>query len=203
MRRIVVIGAGSIAENIVCQFNLENEVEYFHEDPISDGETKFSKLVEKRSAVIFDADYIACVGDTRHKRALIQELPNAHYRNFIDKTMWIAKNTYLQKGIYAQPYSVIWNDCDIQDHVTLLNTCSIGHNSKVKKYSIVCPEATIGGYCEVGEGVWVGANATIRENIKIGDGAFIGQGANVVKDVEPNTVVLGNPARFYNRLEEW
>lgn len=43
--------------------------------------------------------------------------------------------------------------------------------------------------------VHVGAGAVILPRLIIGEGAIIGAGAIVTKDVEPYTVVLGNPAK--------
>ncbi|WP_044639852.1 streptogramin A O-acetyltransferase Vat(I) [Risungbinella massiliensis] len=47
----------------------------------------------------------------------------------------------------------------------------------------------------VGNDVWIGRRATIMPGVRIGDGAIIGAEAVVVKDVEPYTIVGGNPAR--------
>ncbi|WP_432405445.1 CatB-related O-acetyltransferase [Wukongibacter sp. M2B1] len=47
----------------------------------------------------------------------------------------------------------------------------------------------------VGNDVWIGTEAIIMPGVKIGDGAIIGSRAIVTKDVEPYTVVVGNPAR--------
>ena len=47
----------------------------------------------------------------------------------------------------------------------------------------------------IGNDVWIGGEAMIMPGIKIGDGAVIGSRALVTKDVEPYTIVGGNPAR--------
>lgn len=47
----------------------------------------------------------------------------------------------------------------------------------------------------IGNDVWIGNSATIMQGIKIGDGAIIGTNALVTKDVEPYTIVGGNPAK--------
>ena len=47
----------------------------------------------------------------------------------------------------------------------------------------------------VEDGVSIGANATILPNIVVGTGAKIGAGAVVVRDVEPNSIMVGNPAK--------
>ena len=46
----------------------------------------------------------------------------------------------------------------------------------------------------IGNDVWIGHNATIMAGVKIGDGAIIATNATVVKDVEPYSIVGGNPA---------
>ena len=47
----------------------------------------------------------------------------------------------------------------------------------------------------IGKNVWIGAHATILGGVTIGDNAIVGAGAVVTKDVEPNTIVVGNPAK--------
>ncbi|WP_417419112.1 type B chloramphenicol O-acetyltransferase [Hoeflea sp.] len=47
----------------------------------------------------------------------------------------------------------------------------------------------------VGNDVWIGSEAIILPGVKIGDGAVIGTRAVVTRDVEPYTIVAGNPAK--------
>ncbi len=47
----------------------------------------------------------------------------------------------------------------------------------------------------IGNDVWIGNNATIMQGIKIGDGAIIGTNSVVTKNVDPYTIVGGNPAK--------
>lgn len=48
----------------------------------------------------------------------------------------------------------------------------------------------------VKKGASIGSNATILCGITIGENALIGAGAVVTKDVQPNTIVVGNPAKI-------
>lgn len=48
---------------------------------------------------------------------------------------------------------------------------------------------------------WVGFNATILKGVTVGEGAIVGACAVVTRDVPPNTVVVGNPARVVKELE--
>lgn len=47
----------------------------------------------------------------------------------------------------------------------------------------------------VGNDVWIGYNVTIMSGVTIGDGAIIAANTTVVKNVEPYTIVGGNPAK--------
>ncbi|MCL6461165.1 MAG: CatB-related O-acetyltransferase [Flavobacterium micromati] len=51
------------------------------------------------------------------------------------------------------------------------------------------------GNTEIGNDVWIGYNATIMPGIKIGDGAIIASNSTVAKDVDPYSIVGGNPAK--------
>ena len=55
----------------------------------------------------------------------------------------------------------------------------------------------------IGNDVWIGQNATILPGVHIGDGAIIGASSVVGSDVEPYTIVAGNPAQFIrNRFDD-
>ncbi len=47
---------------------------------------------------------------------------------------------------------------------------------------------------------WIGAGATILPGVTVGENAMVAAGAVVSKDVEPNTVVGGVPARLIKRV---
>ncbi|MGH6763851.1 MAG: CatB-related O-acetyltransferase [Phyllobacterium sp.] len=47
----------------------------------------------------------------------------------------------------------------------------------------------------IGDGVWIGMRAMVMPGITIGEGAVVASGAIVTKDVDPYTIVAGNPAK--------
>jgi acetyltransferase-like isoleucine patch superfamily enzyme len=52
-----------------------------------------------------------------------------------------------------------------------------------------------GGDVVIGDRVWIGYRAIVLPGVSIGEGAVVGAGAVVTKNVEPYTIVAGNPAR--------
>jgi len=53
----------------------------------------------------------------------------------------------------------------------------------------------------VKKGASLGSNATILAGITVGENAIVGAGSVVTKDVPPNTIVAGNPARIIRKIE--
>ncbi len=52
----------------------------------------------------------------------------------------------------------------------------------------------------IGKNAWIGVGAIILPGVTVGGNAVIAAGAVVTKDVEPNTIVGGNPAKFIKRI---
>lgn len=51
----------------------------------------------------------------------------------------------------------------------------------------------------IGDGVWIAADAFIGPGVTVGEGAIVGARAVAMKDVPPQTTVIGNPARALER----
>lgn len=54
---------------------------------------------------------------------------------------------------------------------------------------------------EIGTGVWVASNATVIGPCRIGDHAVVGVGSIVLDDVDPYTIVAGNPAKVIRVID--
>ncbi len=67
-------------------------------------------------------------------------------------------------------------------------------NSKDLK-SLPFDDRVITGEVSIGRYSWIGRNVIILPGVTIGEGAVVGAGAVIAKDVEPLSVVVGNPAK--------
>jgi acetyltransferase-like isoleucine patch superfamily enzyme len=54
----------------------------------------------------------------------------------------------------------------------------------------------------ISKGASIGSGTTILSNINIGENVIVGAGSVVTKDVPPNVIVAGNPARVLRHIEE-
>jgi sugar O-acyltransferase (sialic acid O-acetyltransferase NeuD family) len=78
--------------------------------------------------------------------------------------------------------------------------CIVAHDVVLRDYCVVNPRVVINGQVELKSNTMIGAGAVIMPRISIGEGAVVALGAVVGTDVEPYTVVAGNPARVVRRL---
>lgn len=67
--------------------------------------------------------------------------------------------------------------------------------SRRKAYLTIAP-------VQIGRNVWLGAGATVLQGVSVGDNSVVAAGAVVTKDVPPNVLVAGVPARIVRRLED-
>ncbi len=111
--------------------------------------------------------------------------------------MKVGKNTSIEKA--RIDVSHCWL-ISIGNNVTLApNVYLLAHDASTKKYL---------GYTKIGkitieDNVFVGADTVVMPNVKIGKNSIIGTRSVVTKDVPPNTVYVGNPARFICTLDEY
>ena len=84
----------------------------------------------------------------------------------------------------------------IEDDVQIAaNVQLISNNHDLeKRHVITCKPIHI---CQR---VWIGAGATILPGVTVGENAVVGAGSVVTHDVEPNTIVAGNPAKLIRRI---
>ncbi len=105
----------------------------------------------------------------------------------IGNNVEVGANTVICRGALG--------DTIIENHVKIDDRCFIAHNVHIGARGLIIAGAEISGSVKIGEGAWIGPNAAIKEKIQIGKDALVGIGAVVIRDVPPNTVVVGNPAR--------
>ena len=77
--------------------------------------------------------------------------------------------------------------------------CTLGHEARIGKGSVINPGANISGGVTIGQGVLVGTGAQILQYITVGDHAIVGAGAVVTRDVPPGITVVGIPAQPHAR----
>lgn len=122
----------------------------------------------------------------------------------------IKDNCIISKDTFIDSQVVIGNNCKIQNSVSVYQGVTIEDdvfvgpnvsftNDKVPRAFntewVITPTL-------VGKGASIGANSTIVCGISIGQYAMIAAGSVVTKDVEPYSLVMGNPAKHYSYVDK-
>jgi len=112
---------------------------------------------------------------------------------FIGENVKIGKNVKIQNNVSIYDGVVIEDDVFIGPSVVFTNVKFPRSNSPVNKDY----DKTV-----IKRGVSIGANSTIVCGIIIHENSFIGAGSVVTKDLDPNGLYFGNPARFVKKIED-
>lgn len=87
----------------------------------------------------------------------------------------------------------------LEDRVKLDSLVHIGHEAHLHEDVEITAGATIGGFVEIGRHGYMGVGSAVKNRTALGENSLVGMGAVVLKTVEDNTVVVGNPAKFLKR----
>lgn len=123
-------------------------------------------------------------------KAGVEEISIDFSDNFNSSFSTIGDGTLLHDHSYVSVNSHIGKSCMINKYVL------VGHDCKIGDYCVLSPKVTLGGDVTIGDNTYIGTGALIRNGINIGKNVIVGIGAVVVKDVEDDYVVVGNPAKF-------
>jgi acetyltransferase-like isoleucine patch superfamily enzyme len=88
----------------------------------------------------------------------------------------------------------------IGDRCTITQGCIILSHDRSKRRIYPKDKGIVKGFVRLGNDVFVGVNSVILSDVTIGDYSIVGAGSVVTKDVPPNVVVAGNPARIIKKL---
>jgi len=149
--------------------------------------------------------------------------PSAHVSDQAE----IGKGTRVWINVQIRENAEIGEDCILSKDVYIDHGVRIGNRTKIQNSVSVYNGVTIGDDVFVGpnatftndrvprsfnaeweitptvleNGCSIGANSTLICGITVGEYAMVAAGSVVTRDVEPYTLVMGNPARFVSRID--
>lgn len=146
-------------------------------------------------------------------------------------TNYISEKAKIGKNVKIWHFSYIGDNVEIEDNVKIGSLAhvdydvKIGENTKIEGLVYIPPLSRIGKNVFIGpnavltndpypmcdkmvgvtieDGAIIGAGAVIKAGVKIGKNSVVGMGAVVTKNVPPEVVVIGNPAKIKYSREEY
>lgn len=205
---------------VIRQIN-DKDREYIN-SLILDDETKDSKYKQEHGYVYSAKDeaIFSIVKDTVHYVEILNKLSNSEIqrrrdflRTFVaklDEGAMINSPFYMEFANHLEMgvNSFINYDCIMLNNAMVKLGDNVLVGPKVSFYTAMHPIdakqreqwLVYAKPITVEDNVWIGGSATILGGVTIGKNAIVGAGAVVTKDVEPNTIVVGNPARVLRKI---
>ena len=158
--------------------------------------------VMNRSALtdFSDAKVLAVPGSPtsyQSRKELIESLgiPKERFATVIHPSACISPLASIGSNVLIMAGVIVTSNAIVGSHTCILPNTVIHHDVALGEWSLVGSNVVIAGHTVIEENCYIGSASNIMNGLHVGSRSLIGFGSNVVKNVEANTRVVGNPAR--------
>jgi len=218
MRRVVIIGAGGFAREVLDVIDAANGVRPSMEPVgwIVDRQYAEPGAVINDLPVLGGFEWLAehagevhavCgVGAPELRRKLVARARDAGvpFCSVIHPNAVLTRWITLGDGVVITAGCILTNNIRIGDHVHINLDCTIGHDVVIEPFVTLSPGVHVSGNVHLEEGSAVGTGTNIIEKKRIGAWSVVGAGSTVVSDVPANSTVVGVPGKtIKTRADGW
>ena len=127
-------------------------------------------------------------------------IPENKFTNFIHPSVLVSRSAKIGFGNVILANTVINPNFIIGNFNVINSLCLLGHDSMMGNNNYFSAENVVGSGVKIGDRNFIGLNSTLRNSIEIGNRNIIAMASNVVKDVQNDMILMGNPARQKEKL---
>jgi len=200
MEQLIIAGTGVHAaemSEIACRINREKKtwelLGYITMDTTRVGETYNGYPVLGTVAALRQYPNAHIVPDNEWTH--FTEIPPERFISLVDPQSFVSRTARIGRGCVIYPNCYIGLHASLGDFVFCLAGSTINHDTIIENRVIVASGVTLAGSVHVESDCYLGQSCSVRQYIKVGMNSLIGMGSVVVKDVSPDSVMAGNPAR--------
>lgn len=122
-------------------------------------------------------------------------IPDEQLAQFIHPKAYIAPNVQISPGCVVLPNANVSSGVKMGKCVRIMTGAMIGHDCNIRDHAFFAANSCVGSHINFGIATYSGLNCSIGGKLSIGDYSVVGMGAVVTKDIQPFSIVAGNPAK--------
>jgi sugar O-acyltransferase (sialic acid O-acetyltransferase NeuD family) len=204
---LVIIGAGGFGREVLDLVRDVNATEstFDFRGFLDDGQVEL-ELLERlgapllgRSSVLAElaASFVIGIGAAEPRRRIdsLARSLNRTAATLTHPSATIGSDVRIGEGVVITAGVRLTTHIVLGRHTHINVNCTVGHDVIVEDYATLYPGVHLGGGCMIGEGATLGTGCVILPNVRVGHGSVVGAGSVVVRDVAPDTTVVGTVAR--------
>jgi sugar O-acyltransferase (sialic acid O-acetyltransferase NeuD family) len=117
------------------------------------------------------------------------------YATLIHPTAAVGTSCSIGPGSVLLANVTLTTEVTVGRHVAAMPQVVLPHDTVVGDFATLASGARVGGGCEIGSEAYMGSGSSLREGLRVGSRALVGMGAVVTRDVPPERLWCGFPAR--------
>lgn len=216
-KRLIIVGGvggGQIAASVFADMNKVSEewiIEGYLNDVLNPGEMFGNYPVLGPSMAVMDfvekGYYVhyAIHTNAKAKKERVEVIkslgiPDEVLATAIHPSAYIMQGTTIGAGSLLAPYAMTSFGVSIGKYAHVYGAAFLGHDCRIGDFCTIAARSVVGARVKVCEGAHTGLNSCSREDVVIGEYSILGMGAIVIKDTEPYSVYVGNPAKMIKML---
>jgi sugar O-acyltransferase (sialic acid O-acetyltransferase NeuD family) len=213
-RPIVIVGAGGFAREAAAAVRAINSDDgsvellgFLDDDPSMSGRSVVGAPVLGTVDEVTshpDAGVVIAVGrpdsyTTRRELVSRLGLPSERYATIVHPGASVGSGCSVGRGTVVLAQVVMTADVSVGAHVAIMPQVVLPHDVRVDDYATLASGVRLGGGVHVGQGAYVASGVCVREGCRLGAWSLVGMGSAVTKDVPPERLWFGSPARDVRR----
>lgn len=213
MKDIVVYGTGGAAkgsleiiDSMNEKFKQWNLLGFLDDDIAKHGSSLYSiPILGDRQWLVSrpEVEVVVGIADPGVRRRLVEALKNIGHSQFatlIHPAAWVARRAEVGLGSVIYAFAALNAGAAIGDFVHINMQCAVGHDVVIDDFVTLAPGVSLLGGAAIQKGAQLGANSVVLQGKTVGAHAVLGAGAVATKNVAPETVSVGVPARVIKQI---
>jgi sugar O-acyltransferase (sialic acid O-acetyltransferase NeuD family) len=168
----------------------------FYDDRPSDDPHYLGPVADARpveGGTVFVA--IAAIRHMLLREQLLLNLASGPGHSAVSSKAYKAPSAELGSASVICPFACLHSNVRVGNGAVIFSGSVIEHDCIVGTNVNIGPGATIAGSVTIGDNVFIGAGVTIKDGVEVGRNSVIGAGSVALRDIPPDMIAYGNPAR--------